>query len=155
MKKKVSEWLNEESFFFEEVADPDTIFNFSTKVAGIAFDIVQDVSREVVVVRSALIFNDEQMEIIKGMSERRRDDFLWDIRFMLLGNNEISGFQIKPDLEHIEILIQSRGIFQDALTKDRFIHSILIVHKAITMIIWMLSRATGKRESVGDSNLYM
>jgi hypothetical protein len=155
MKRKVSEWLKEEGFFYEEIIDPDTRFNFSTKVAGLAFDIVQDLSREVVVVRSTLIFNDEQMGMVGSMSAKRKEDFLWDIRFMLLGNNEISGFRIKPDLERIEVLVQSGGIFQDAFTKDRFIHSILIVHKAITMVIWMLSRSSGKRESVGESNLYM
>jgi hypothetical protein len=155
MKTKVSEWLREEGFFYEEIVDPDTRFNFSTKVAGLAFDIIQDISRDVVVVRSTLIFNDEQMAMIHNMSPKRRDDFLWDIRFMLLGNNEISGFRIKPNLEHMEVLIQSRGIFQDAFTKDRLLHSILTVHKAVTMVIWMLQRASGGHESVVDSNLYM
>jgi hypothetical protein len=155
MKRKVSGWLKEEGFFFEEIQDPDTRFNFSTKVAGVALDIVQDISREVVVVRSTLVFNNAQMELFRGMGEKRRQDFLWDVRIMLLSNSDISGFQIKPDPQRIEFLIQSRGIFGDALTKDRFIHSILIVHKAVTLVIWMLNRRAGRPESMEESTFYM
>lgn len=155
IKKKVSDWLVEEGFFYEEVMDPDTRFNFSTKVVGLAFDVVQDIRREVVVVRSTLVFNEAQRVMFGTMGEKRRQDFLWDVRIMLLGNAEIGGFQIKPDPERMEFLVQSRGIFDDALTKDRFMHSILIVHKAITMIIWLLNRHAGGVEVTAESTFYM
>jgi len=154
-RKKVSAWLMEEGFFYEEVTDPDTRFNFSTKVAGLAFDIVQDIRRNVVVVRSTLIFNEAQMAMFGSMGEKRKQDFLWGVRLALLGNIEVSGFQIKPDLQRMEFLVQSRGIFDDALTKDRFMHSILIVHKAITMIIWLLNRHAGGTEAPAESTFYM
>lgn len=154
-KERVSAWLMEEGFFYEEVVDPDTRFNFNAKVAGLAMDIVQDINRDVVVVRSTLLFNDAQMELFRGMGERKGKDFLWDIRLMLLGNNEISGFRIRPDPERMEFLVHSRGIFGDALTKDRLMGAILTIHKAVNIIIWMLNRQAGKVESSGDSTFYM
>jgi hypothetical protein len=154
-KERVSAWLMEEGFFYEEVADPDTRFNFNAKVAGLSLDIVQDISRDVIVVRSTLLFNETQMELFRGMGERKGKEYLWDVRLMLLGNSEISGFRIKPDPKCMEFLVHSRGIFGDALTKDRLMNSILTVHKAINMIVWTLNRQAGKVEPSVESTFYM
>lgn len=154
IKKKVSNWLKEEGFFYREVADPDTRFNFSIKVAGSALDVVMDISRDVVMVRSNLILTEGQMITLKSMSEKSREDFFWEVRSMLLRNNEVGAFQVKPEAKNVEVFVQARGIFHDGLSKDRLMQSILVVHKSITMVIWLLERHSGKIKSAGDS-LYM
>jgi hypothetical protein len=54
----------------------------------------------------------------------------------------------------VEVFVQARGIFHDGLSKDRLMQSILVVHKSITMVVWLLERHSGKIKSAGDS-LYM
>jgi hypothetical protein len=154
IKKKVSGWLKEEGFFYQEVADPDTYFNFSIKVAGAALDVVKDISRDVVLVRSNLILTDGQMITLKSMSEKSREDFFWEVRSMLLRNNEVGAFQVRPEEKNVEVFVQARGIFNGGLSKDRLMQSILVVHKSITMVVWLLERHSGKIRSLGDS-LYM
>jgi hypothetical protein len=154
IKKKVSGWLKEEGFFYREITDPDTYFNFSIKVAGAALDVVKDISRDVVLVRSNLVLTDGQMITLRSMSEKSREDFFWEVRSMLLRNNEVGAFQIKPDAKNVEVFVQARGIFQGGLSKDRLMQSILVVHKSITMVVWLLERNSGKIKSAGDS-LYM
>lgn len=154
IKKKVSGWLKEEGFFYREIADPDTYFNFSIKVAGAALDVVKDISRDVVLVRSNLILTDRQMIILRSMSEKSKEDFFWELRSTLLRNNEVGAFQVKPEAKNVEIFVQARGIFNGGLSKDRLMQSILVVHKSITIVIWLLERYSGKIQSAGDS-LYM
>ncbi len=150
IKRKVTDWLKEEGLFFEEVIDPDTFFNFSIKVAGLSMDVVKDISRDVVLVRSAMILNRDQTRTLKAMSEKNREDFFWEVRIRLLTNNEVGAFEIKPNLEKMEIFVQARGIFRDGLTKDRLLHSILVVHKSLTMVAWLLDHFSGSSEGEAD-----
>jgi hypothetical protein len=154
IKKKVANWLKEEGFPLKEVPDPDAGFNFSVKVGGFAIDVVQNLRRDAILVRSTLVFNKKQTTQLKGMEEKRRQEFLWDLRMRLLNNNEVGTFTIKPNLERMEVLVQSRGIFHDALTKDRFIHAIIVVHKAITMVIWMVKWYSGEGKPT-QTSLYI
>lgn len=146
IKKKVAGWLKEEGLFYDEVEDPDTYFNFSIKVAGLSMDVVKDVTRDVVLVRSTMIFNRDQTEALKGMNEKNREDFFWELRIRLLTNGDVGAFEIKPDLEKMVIFIQARGIFRDGLTKDRLLGSILVVHKSLTMVAWLLEHFAGTTE---------
>lgn len=143
IKRKVTGWLKEEGLFFEEVADPDTYFNFSIKVAGLSMDVVKDITRDVVLVRSTMIFNKEQTKTLKSMSEKSREDFFWDLRIRLLTNGDVGAFEIKPNLDRMEIFVQARGIFRDGLTKDRLLKSILVIHKSLTMVVWLLDHHAG------------
>jgi len=151
IKKKVVNWLKEEGFPFKETHDPDASFNFSVKVAGFAIDVVQNLRRDAILVRSTLVFNDKQTAQWKSMEERRRQEFLWDLRMLMLNNNEVGTFAIKPELKRMEVMVQSRGIFHDALTKDRFIHAIIVVHKVITMVIWMVKWYSGQSKPTQTS----
>ena len=152
IKRKVSGWLREEGFFYEEVTDLDTYFNLSIRVAGIALDVVKDLHRDVVLVRSTLVFTQDQMAIFRKMSEKSQRDFLWEVRSRLLGNNEVGAFQIRPELENMEFFVQARGIFKDGLSKDRLLQSILVVHKSVTMILWLLEHQSGSLKYMADSS---
>ena len=151
IKKKVVNWLKEEGFPFKEIQDPGASFNFSVKVAGFAIDVIQNLRRDAILVRSTLVFNDKQSTQLKSMGEMKRQEFLWDLRMLMLNNNEIGTFTIKPELKRMEVMVQSRGIFHDALTKDRFIQAIIVVHKAITMVIWMVKWYSGQSKPTQTS----
>jgi len=152
IKRKVIGWLKEEALFFEEVVDPDTYFNFSIKVAGLSMDVVKDITRDVILVRSAMIFNKDQTKILKAMSEKSREAFFWELRMRLLTNNEVGAFEIKPNLDKMEVFVQAMGIFRDGLTKDRLLKSILVVHKSLTMVAWLLDHFSGSPE--GEANIF-
>jgi hypothetical protein len=152
IKRKVTGWLKEEGLFFEEVVDPDTYFNFSIKVAGLSMDVVKDITRDVVLVRSTMIFNEDQTRTLKAMSEKGREAFFWELRIRLLTNNDVGAFEIKPNLDRVEIFIQARGIFRDGLAKDRLLGSILVVHKSLTMVAWLLDHFSGSPE--GETNIF-
>lgn len=152
IKRKVAGWLKEEGVFFEEVTDPDTYFNFSIKVAGISMDVVKDISRDVVLVRSTMIFTKEQTETLKAMGEKGREAFFWELRIRLLTNNEVGAFEIKPNLDKMQIFVQAMGIFRDGLSKDRLLKSILVVHKSLTMVAWLLDHFSGSPE--GETNIF-
>jgi hypothetical protein len=152
IKRKVTGWLKEEGLFYEEIEDPDTYFNFSIKVAGISMDVVKDITRDVVLVRSTMIFNKDQTKTLKAMSEKSREDFFWEVRIRLLTNVEVGAFEIKPDLDRMEVFVQARGIFRDGLTKDRLLNSVLVVHKSLTMIVWLLEHFAGTTEE--EANIF-
>jgi len=149
VKETVFEWLREAGYLPKEVPDSAARFNISITVTGLALDVVQNPGGSAVLVRSTLLFNRDQLTLFRGMDGRTRDNFLWDVRFTLLNNNEVGTFEIKPDPENFRAVVQARGIFPDALTKDRLIHAILVVHKAITMIVWKLERYAGLSRSEG------
>ncbi len=142
-KETVFDWLREAGYLPKEVPDSAARFNISITVTGLALDVVQNPGGNAVLVRSTLLLNESQRALFRGMDERTRDDFLWDVRFTLLNNTEVGTFEIRPDPENFRAVVQARGIFPDALTKDRLIHAILVVHKAVTMIVWKLERYAG------------
>jgi len=152
IKKKVTGWLKEEGLFYQEVEDPDTYFNYSITVAGLSMDVVKDITRDVVLVRSTMIFNTDQTKTLKAMSEKSREDFFWEVRIRLLSNVEVGAFEIKPDLDRMEVFVQAKGIFRDGLTKDRLLNSVLIVHKSLTMIVWLLEHFAGTTEE--EANIF-
>ena len=147
VKEKILSWLKEEAMSPEELADPNAYFNIKVKVRGLVFHIVQNVRNiDSLFVGGKLVLTPAQLSLLRNnMDEKKRQEFFWDLRLALLRNNELGDFQIKPNPPHDvrEVLITSRRIFYDSLTKDRLISAILAVYKAIIMVIWMLERYAG------------
>lgn len=137
VKEKVLNWLKEESLSPEEVSDPNAYFNFSIKVAGQPFHIVQNVrSLDSVFVGANLVLTPAQLSLLKNnMNKNKRQEYFWDLRLALLSNLELGDFQIKPNPPD-----DVREIFISSKTLVRSIYSI---YKAAMMIIWMLERYAG------------
>jgi len=153
-KEKILGWLKEESLSPEDVADPNAYFNFGVKVSGSPLHVVQSVGAiDGVIVGANLILTPTQMDQLKSMDGKTRQEFFWDLRLALLKNNRLGDFQIKPDPPDSiqEVFVSSRRIFYDALTKDRLINAIGDVYRAVMMVIWMLERYAGVSRVMTDS----
>jgi len=146
-KGKVLDWLKEEAFSPEDVADPNAYFNFSIKVSGSPLHVVQNVRAiDSFFVGANLVLTPAQLDLLKNsMDKKKRQEFFWDLRLTLLKNNSLGDFEIKPNPpdDVREVFVSSRRIFYDALTKDRLIHAINAVYRAVMMVVWMLERYAG------------
>lgn len=147
VREKVLNWLKEEALSPEEVSDPNAYFNFGIKVGGSPLHVVQNVRNlDSILVGGRLVLNQPQLDLLKNkMDKKKRQEFFWDLRLALLTNNELGDFRIepKPPEDVQSVFVSSERIFYDALTKDRLIHAIHSVYKAIMMVIWMLERYAG------------
>ncbi len=145
--EKVLNWLEEEGLSPEEVNDPDAHFNFNVNVAGHPFVVVQNLlSLDSVFVGANLVFTSDQLTLLeKKMNKKKREEYFWDLRMVLLENGELGDFEIKPNPpdDVREVTICSKRIFYNTLTKDTLIHAIHNVYKAALMVIWMLERHAG------------
>jgi len=156
IKEKILNWLKEEKLQPREISDPNAYFNICITVGGLALHVIQKADQiDSIAVGANLVFTEEQLKLLENMSDKKRQEFFWELRLALLKNNELGDFQIKPNPPHDvkEVFISSRRLFYDGLTKDRLMTAIFTVYKAIFMVIWMLEQKAGtikpKDERIG------
>ncbi len=144
VREKVLNWLKEEGLSPEEMEDPNAYFNFNVNVGGRTFNVVQNVlSLDSIQVAATAVFTPEQLTLLKNkMNKKKRKEYFWDLTLTLVKNSDLGDFDIKPDPpdDVREVLVCSRKIFYDALTKHKLLHAIHSAYKAYMMVIWMLER---------------
>ena len=71
-----------------------------------------------------------------ALPQKKRQDFLWDLRFdLLMTDVEFSG--LSDPLGRIGV---GQPIFYDALSKDLFMQRLSEVKKALLLILWKIAR---------------
>lgn len=155
-KEKIVNWLKEEACSPEEKPDPNTYFNISVKFGKLGCFIVQPVQkRDSLIVAVRLPIPSEQITLLKELNAEKKKDFFWDLRLSLLKNNELGDFKIEADSpEDIKaVVITSRPIFYEDLTKGRLISAIFAVTRAKLMVIWLPQKYAGIIPSKKDQKL--
>ena len=142
VKDKIRRWLREENIFPREALDPQAHFNFYIQHGNLNVNIVQKVDwRDSIVVGTNVLLGPLSGKIDQ-LNQEKKQEFFWDLSLELLKNEEIGDFDIKPDPPNKvhEVLIKSKPIFYDGLTKDRLMNTIYSMFKTMIMIPCLIAK---------------
>ena len=136
VEKKIWQWLSEEGWQLTSETRPD--FRFVVVAddgSGKKLIISQHTQKpDRVAVEGIVSVSDDHAEKIAALPSRRRQEFLWDLRFDLLATDvEFSG--LGEPLQRVNL---AQPIFYDALTKDTFMQRVSEVKKALLLVLWKI-----------------
>ena len=142
VKDKIGSWLREENIFPREALDPQAHFNFYIQLGNLNVNVVQKADWRDSIVLGTTVFLGPLSGKIDQMNQEKKQEFFWDLSLELLKNEEIGDFDIKPDPPDnvSEVLIQSKPIFYDGLTKDRLMNTIYSMFKIMIMIPCLIAK---------------
>ncbi|MBE0516375.1 MAG: DUF2299 family protein [Methanophagales archaeon] len=142
VKDKIGSWLREENIFPREALDPQAHFNFYIQLGNLNVNVVQKVDWRDSIVLGTTVFLGPLSGKIDQLNQEKKQGFFWDLSLELLKNEEIGDFDIKPDPPDTvsEVLIQSKPIFYDGLTKDRLMNSIYSLVKIMILIPCLIAK---------------
>lgn len=151
IKDQVQIWLSDVGIFRQKVPDDNTNFHF---IINYPEDNVMDViqpkqSPDLVVIGCATNVSPEHLEEMKKLSSKKREEFIWDLRFLI--NNQGVDFQLQHPNNILENFLITAEIFEDGLTKDRLISTIKSVFRAKIQCVWKIQREFGYAEEGKDS----
>lgn len=138
VKDKIKTWLVEEGWQLTERAAPDARFALVAEdQKGHKMVVSQKAAAaDRVVVQVTISLSDDDSQRFSALPEKKRQQFLWDLRFGLLqADVEFDGLTDPP-----KQIVVAEPIFYDALTKDLFVQRFSQVKRAMLLIIWSLRR---------------
>jgi hypothetical protein len=130
----VKAWLLSEGYRVESTTSPDTHWLLvATDESGRPLAVGQKVDRpERLMITATSQVADEHQRKFEALAKKRRDDFLWDVRFALLQTNvEFDGLN-----EPVGLINVGELVYLDALTKDCFMQRVSQVRKAQLLVLW-------------------
>lgn len=118
-------------------------------------DIIQPKGKkDLILVACATSVSPEHLSKIRELSESKREEFLWQVRFSL--NRFLVDFQLEHPGNVLESYLVTDEIYNDALTKDRLISTIKRVFKAKLHILWLIQKKFGgKKDEVHEDTMYV
>jgi hypothetical protein len=140
VRDKIGRWLREENISPSEALDLQALFNFHIQPGNL--NIVQMVDwRDSIVVGTNVLLGPLSGKI-NQLNRERKQEFFWDLSLELLKNEAIGDFDIKPDPPDnvSEVLLKSKPIFYDGLTKDRLMNTIYSMNKTMIMIPCLIAK---------------
>ena len=145
---RVRDWLVEDGIYKDRVADENADYHFLVEVppgSGQYIDVVFPKNRDdMIVIASGVKLADEHYRALMSLSEDRREELLWEIKFKLLFLP--TGFQILPNVKEPQIFQFTREIYFDGLNKNLFMDSIKQVYRCKLYIIWVMQKNFGFEE---------
>jgi len=138
VKDKIKTWLVEEGWQLTERAAPDARFALVAEdQKGHKMVVSQKAAAaDRVVVQVTISLSDDDSQRFSALPEKKRQQFLWDLRFGLLqADVEFDGLTDPP-----KQIVVAEPIFYDALTKDLFVQRFSQVKRAMLLILWSLRR---------------
>ncbi|MEN6292040.1 MAG: DUF2299 family protein [Methanobacterium sp.] len=159
IESKVQKWLSDEGLFRQKVPDDNTNFHFMINYPeGHVLDIIQPKGKDdMVLIACATNVSPEHQNEIKKLSNKKREDFIWDIRFLL--NSQFVDFQLQHPDNILQNFVITEEIFEDGLNKDRLISTVKKIFRAKLQGIWKIQREFGLGEesqgSIQQDNMYV
>ncbi|BDH80220.1 hypothetical protein MTTB_15990 [Methanothermobacter tenebrarum] len=156
MEGKIKRWLTEEGLLGQIVDDENANFHFIVNYPEEhVIDVIQPKGkRDLVLVACATSVSPEHLSKIQELSESKREEFLWQIRFSL--NKFLVDFQLEHPRNILESYLVTDEIYNDALTKDRLISTIKKVFKAKLHVLWLIQKRFGeKKEEIHEDTMYV
>lgn len=151
-EKQIRDWLVEEGLLKEQIPDETANFHFLVNYPDEhVLDLIQPKHKEdMILIGCASEIAPEQVAIIKESSEKKKEKFIWDIRFAL------NQFLLDFELEHPDNVLQrfviSEEMYEDGITKHSLIMAIKKVFKGKLQCIWITGKAFGEGEEGSKSN---
>lgn len=144
VEEKIRNWLLEEGFKVKLLSNEHASFNFLAEdQEGRKVNIIQlikDKDKILIVTKASLL--EEQKQKLMKLDSETRNRILWTLRFGLL-NREIGFSGIGVPLESITL---SMSLYYDGMSKDKFMHRLLEVRKALLFVMWLVDRELGEPE---------
>lgn len=159
IENKVQKWLSDEGLFRQKVPDENTNFHFIINYPeGHVLDVIQPKGKEdMVLIACATNVSPEHQTEIRKLSNKKREEFIWDIRFLL--NNQFVDFQLQHPDNILQNFVITEEIFDDGLNKDRLISTVKKIFRAKLQGIWKIQMEFGQgeegQESIQQDNMYV
>jgi Uncharacterized conserved protein len=139
VKAKIEKWVKEEKLSANEVLDVNAFFNFAITVgANRVLNVLQNrEKKDSILIGTNVLFGEKEKDSFRSKTRIERMETLSRLRFTL-ASIDVS-FYI--DMENNEIPKSVRiqhPIYYDALTKDRFMHGVFTVLKALELCSWVV-----------------
>jgi hypothetical protein len=138
VKDKIKTWLVQEGWQLTERAAPDLRFALVAEdQQGHKIVVSQRAAAaDRIVVQVTISLSDDDSQRFSALPEKKRQQFLWDLRFGLLqADVEFQGLT-----DPLKRIVVAEPIFYDALTKDLFMQRFSQVKRAMLLILWSLRR---------------
>ncbi|WP_455240903.1 DUF2299 domain-containing protein [Methanothermobacter tenebrarum] len=156
LENKIKRWLTEEGLLGQIVDDENANFHFIVNYPeDHVIDVIQPKDKEdLVLVACATSVSPEHLSKIRELSESKREEFLWQVRFSL--NKFLVDFQLEHPRNILESYLVTDEIYDDALTKDRLISTIKKVFKAKLHVLWLIQKKFGeKKDEFHEDTMYV
>jgi len=148
LKSKVHNWLKEEGWDLQEVAQPKFSWAFVVERTGLNLDVAQQEGKsDQCIVRIALNLIDAKPALTK-LSQDEVDELIWQLRFEL-ARQEVEFEGVDSPLEQVAIF---RTIYSDDLTKNSFSDTLGKVLRAFMLLRLVLTRRLGNISDSGWVN---
>ena len=135
-RDKIQNWLMAEGWNIAEQAHPDLAWLIRAEDAGGRRILVgqSKVRPDQIHLEALVTIADEHRKKFESLSEEKRREILWKLRFrLLLMNVDFAGVA-----EPMQGVMLTQRIYLDGLTKDSFIQRFLIVRNAVITVIWSI-----------------
>ena len=136
VRDKIQNWLMAEGWNIAEQAHPDLAWLIRAEDAGGRRILVgqSKVRPDQIHLEALVTIADEHRKKFESLSEDKRREILWKLRFrLLLMNVDFAGVA-----EPMQGVMLTQRIYLDGLTKDSFIQRFLIVRNAVITVIWSI-----------------
>jgi hypothetical protein len=147
MKDQIKGWLVEEEMLVREIQDAHSRFRFLIMFPKDHYmEVAQPLaSTDMVVIISPMSVSPEHREIMGRSRPEQRAEFIWALRFVM--NTLAVDFEIDHPENILEKFTITDQIYEDGLSKDRFMSAIRKVWRANLQVIWILQKEYGGPES--------
>jgi len=143
--EKVKKWLVDEGIYKDKLVDDAATHHFLVEMPPNSrqfIDVIFPKNREdMVIIASGLKLSDKHYKSLMSLSEDKRNEILWEIRFRLLFVE--TGFRIMPSLSDPQLFQFTRELYFDGLNKNMFMDALKQVHKCKLFIIWLMEKISG------------
>ncbi len=156
-EKVIKKWLVEEGLFKEQISDETSNFHFLINYPDEhVLDLIQPKHKEdMVLIGCASEIAPEQLLLIRDSSNKKRENFIWEIRFAL--NQFLLDFELEHPDNVLSRFVISEEIYEDGLTKNSLILSIKKVFKGKLQCIWITGKTFGEGENsqINDNSMFV
>ena len=137
-RDKVQKWLMGEGWQISEQPHPEALWLIRAEDAAQRRILIgQNKARpDQLHLEARVNLAQEHQNMFEKLSEEKRRDILWELRFRLLSMNvDFAGVA-----EPMQAVVLTQRIYTDGLTKDAFLQRFLIVRNAVISVIWSVIR---------------
>ncbi len=159
IEKQVQNWLSDEGLFRQKVPDDNTNFHFMINYPeGHVLDVIQPKGKnDMVLIACMTNVAPEHQSEIRKLSNTKREEFMWDLRFLL--NSQSVDFQMQHPDNVLQNFLITEEIFEDGLSKDRLISTVKKIFRAKMQGIWKIQKQFGiggdGTENIQQDNMYV
>jgi hypothetical protein len=138
-RSRIQNWLLQEGWKIADGQHPKASWIVTaSQDKGFTLVVVQPASmRDRIEIQAGVGIDESAQKLLAAMDAVQRRSLFWDLRFDLLRMGvDFSGFDDPPKQLNV-----TQRMYDDGLTKDRFLQRVTKIKNAQIMIIWTINRA--------------